>query len=381
MKWFLALSSFTCILAIAITAFYTNNITTTEYMRSFFSKATLNNATQTLRTNTSKAYSTMSPSSTFVGLPVIPPNDPSLTSASPKPRGIAKVFEAIEQAEGAGATVRRSIGTPKLRNFSPFLMLDHFSIAPGAGFPDHPHRGQETVTYLLSGAVDHEDFAGNKGTIEAGDLQFMTAGRGIVHAEMPHDNGDGSSNVGMQLWVDLPRDLKQCEPRYRDVRSREIPIYNSEDGKVTVKVISGQSHGVDSLQELAYTPVWLLDVTVRPGGSITQALPANWNAFAYGLSGKVTWDTGSETKQVPEYHNTVFEQKGDNVKASVPEGEKEARFILVAGMPLDQPIVQYGPFVLNDASQVRQALMDYQSFSNGFERARNWESEIGKSMY
>jgi redox-sensitive bicupin YhaK (pirin superfamily) len=380
MKWFLALSSFTCIVAIAITAFYTNTITTTEYMRSFFSKAT-NNASRTLKTNSSKTYSTMSPSSTFVGLPVIPPNDPSLTAASPKPRGIAKVFEAIEQAEGAGATVRRSIGTPKLRNFSPFLMLDHFSIAPGAGFPDHPHRGQETVTYLLSGAVDHEDFAGNKGTIEAGDLQFMTAGRGIVHAEMPHDNGDGSSNVGMQLWVDLPRDLKACEPRYRDVRSKEIPLYRSEDGKVTVKVISGQSHGVDSLQELAYTPVWLLDVTVRPGGSITQALPANWNAFAYGLNGTITWETGSETKQVPEYHNTVFEQKGDNVKASVPEGEKEARFILVAGMPLDQPIVQYGPFVLNDASQVRQALMDYQSFSNGFERARNWESEIGKSMY
>jgi redox-sensitive bicupin YhaK (pirin superfamily) len=380
MKWFLALSSFTCIIAIAIAAFYTDNITPAEYMRSFFSRAT-NNVSRTLKTNASNTHSTMSPSSTFVGLPVIPPNDPSLTAASPKPRGIAKVFEAIEQAEGAGATVRRSIGTPKLRNFSPFLMLDHFSIAPGAGFPDHPHRGQETVTYLLSGAVDHEDFAGNKGTIEAGDLQFMTAGRGIVHAEMPHDNGDGSSNVGMQLWVDLPRDLKACEPRYRDVRSKEIPIYSSEDGKVTVKVISGQSHGVDSLQELAYTPVWLLDITVRPGGSITQALPANWNAFAYGLNGTITWETGSETKQVPEYHNTVFEQKGDNVKASVPEGEKEARFILVAGMPLDQPIVQYGPFVLNDASQVRQALMDYQSFSNGFERAKNWESEIGKSMY
>jgi redox-sensitive bicupin YhaK (pirin superfamily) len=279
MKWFLALSSFTCIIAIAIAAFYTDNITPAEYMRSFFSRAT-NNVSRTLKTNASNTHSTMSPSSTFVGLPVIPPNDPSLTAASPKSRGIAKVFEAIEQAEGAGATVRRSIGTPKLRNFSPFLMLDHFSIAPGAGFPDHPHRGQETVTYLLSGAVDHEDFAGNKGTIEAGDLQFMTAGRGIVHAEMPHDNGDGSSNVGMQLWVDLPRDLKQCEPRYRDVRSKEIPVYESEDGKVTVKVISGQSHGVDSLQELAYTPVWLLDVTVRPGGSITQALRirAEWSS-------------------------------------------------------------------------------------------------------
>lgn len=377
MKSFLALSSFICIIAIAITAFYNHDLAT-EYMRSLLSKSTLNNITRTLRTNATKTHSTMSPSSTFVGLPVIPPNDPSLTAASPKPRGIAKVFEAIEQAEGAGATVRRSIGTPKLRNFSPFLMLDHFSIAPGAGFPDHPHRGQETVTYLLSGSVDHEDFAGNKGTIEAGDLQFMTAGRGIVHAEMP---GSGSStNVGMQLWVDLPRDLKQCEPRYRDVRSKEIPIYNSEDGKVTVKVISGQSHGVDSLQELAYTPVWLLDITIRPGGSITQALPANWNAFAYSLGGKVTWDTGSETKQVPAYHNTIFEQKGDNIKALVPENEQEARFILVAGMPLDQPIVQYGPFVLNDATQVRQALMDYQSFSNGFERAKDWESEIGKTM-
>jgi len=120
--------------------------------------------------------STMSapmPSSTFAGLPVVPPNDPSLNSTSPVPRKIAKVFEAIEQAEGAGATVRRSVGTRELRNFTPFLMLDHFSVAPGAGFPDHPHRGQETITYLLSGAVDHEDFAGHKGTIETGDLQFM----------------------------------------------------------------------------------------------------------------------------------------------------------------------------------------------------------------
>lgn len=383
MRTFLALSSFICIIAIAYRALQ-NQYTTSdfdEYMRSLFGKTTLKSITKTARSNSTRTNSTMAPSSTFVGLPVIPPNDPSLTAASPKPRGIQKVFEAIEQSEGAGATVRRSIGTPRLRNFSPFLMLDHFNIGVGAGFPDHPHRGQETITYLLSGAVDHEDFAGNKGTIETGDLQFMTAGRGIVHAEMPHDNGDGSSIVGMQLWVDLPKDLKACEPRYRDLKAKEIPIYNSTDGKVTVKVISGQSHGVDSLQELAYTPVWLLDVTIRPGGSIDQALPAAWNAFAYTFSGKTTWDTGATTQQVPAYHNTVFDQKGDSIKASVPESEsEESRFILVAGMPLDQPIVQYGPFVLTDASQVRQALFDYQTFSNGFERAREWESEIGRSM-
>ncbi|EME49886.1 hypothetical protein DOTSEDRAFT_121212 [Dothistroma septosporum NZE10] len=323
----------------------------------------------------------MASNTKFVGLPVIPPEDPSLNATNPKPRGIQKVFEAIEQSEGAGATVRRSIGTPRLRNFTPFLMLDHFSISAGSGFPDHPHRGQETITYLLSGAVDHEDFAGNKGTINAGDLQFMTAGKGIVHAEMPHDNGDGSSNFGMQLWVDLPKDLKSCEPRYRDLKAEEIPEARADNGKVTIKVISGRSQGVDSVQELAYTPVWLLDVTIQRGGKLAQPLPAGWNAFAYTLEGKITWDTGATSQEVSRYHNTVFEQKGDQVIASVPADAKEnARFILVAGMPLDQPIVQYGPFVLTEASQVRQAMMDYGTYTNGFERAEGWASEIGKVM-
>ena len=185
----------------------------------------------------------------------------------------------------------------------------------------------------------------------------------------------------MQLWVDLPRDLKNCEPRYRDLRASEIPQATADDGKVTVKVISGRSYGVDSVQELAYTPVWLLDVTIAPGGSFSQNLPAGWNAFAYSLEGTTTWDTGATTQEVPQYHNTVFEQKGDQVLARVPADAKEAaRFILVAGMPLDQPVVQYGPFVLNDASQVRQALMDYQSYENGFERAEHWRSEIGRAM-
>ncbi|QIW97069.1 hypothetical protein AMS68_002587 [Peltaster fructicola] len=348
-------------------------------MRRFLQPHKLINLTKTVSKSTTTA--SMASQSTFVGLPVIPPNDPSLTASSPKPRGIAKVFEAIEQAEGAGARVRRSVGTPRLRNFSPFLMLDHFTIPVGAGFPDHPHRGQETITYLLKGGVDHEDFAGNKGTLSAGDLQFMTAGRGIVHAEMPHDNGDGSANVGMQLWVDLPKELKFCEPRYRDLRAGEIPVYNSADGKVTTKVISGQFNGVDSLQELAYTPVWLLDITIKPGGSIEQNLPAGWNAFAYNLNGTTVWDTGATTQQVEQYHITVFEQKGDQIKASVLESAKEeTRIMLIAGLPLDQPIVQYGPFVLTDTSQVRQALFDYQTFSNGFERAKDWESEIGRAM-
>ena len=299
------------------------------------------------------------------------------------PRTIKKAFLAVEQSEGQGARVRRSIGTSKLRNFSPFLMLDHFSVSPGAGFPDHPHRGQETITYMLDGAADHEDFAGNKGTIETGDLQFMTAGRGIMHAEMPRENPDGSPNVGLQLWVDLPEKLKMVDPRYRDLRAGEIPQIDIDDGKVHVKIISGQSHGTDSVKDLAYTPVWLLDVTIKPGGKISQPLPQGWNAFAYTLQGSTTFGTDNDKDQttVGQYHNVVFTQDGDGVVASVPSNATEdARLVIVAGTPLDQKVVQYGPFVLNSEDQVYQAMLDFQSHSNGFERAKGWQSEIAKRL-
>ncbi|OQU93996.1 Pirin cupin domain-containing protein [Cladophialophora immunda] len=329
---------------------------------------------------TTTAKSTTTP---FLGLPLIPSRLASTTTANmTTPRQIKFSFLAREQSEGAGAVVRRSVGTPKLRHFTPFLMLDHFRISPGAGFPDHPHRGQETITYLLQGGVNHEDFAGNAGKIGPGDLQFMTAGRGIVHAEMPVQTEDLS--VGMQLWVDLPENLKSCEPRYRDLRAEEIPIAKTEDGKVEVKVISGKSEGVESLKDLAYTPVWLLDISIQPGGKITQEIPHGWNAFAYTLEGAATFSNGSDAHKaetITPYHNVVFEQAGDVVTASVEEGAQEgARFILVAGQPLDQNIVQYGPFVTTSKEAIYQAMMDFQTSSNGFERAANWESEIGKSM-
>lgn len=277
--------------------------------------------------------------------------------------------------------MRRSIGTTQLRHFSPFLMLDHFSIKPGAGFPDHPHRGQETITYLLSGALDHEDFAGNKGTIQSGDLQFMTAGRGIVHAEMPSQNPDGSANTGLQLWVDLPARLKNCEPRYRDLRASDIPNVDVDAGKVSIKVISGQSHGVDSVKDLAYTPVWILDVEVRPGGHVAQPLPAGWNAFAYTLEGTVRVGPEGNRTVVEQYHNVVFEPQGDLVFLSVDaDAEKGARLVLVAGTPLHQKVVQYGPFVLTEPEEVYQAMQDYQSCSNGFERAKDWHSELSRNQ-
>lgn len=297
------------------------------------------------------------------------------------PRSISKVVSALEQAEGVGARVRRSIGTRAVRNFTPFLMLDHFKVSPDAGFPDHPHRGQETITYMLKGRFDHEDFTGAKGTLEPGDLQFMTAGRGIVHAEMPRidKEQDGSITMveGLQLWVDLPVELKNVEPRYRDLRAKEIPTASPND-KVKIKVISGESYGVESVRDLAYTPVWMLDLTVQPGGEIKQKIPEGFNVFLYIMRGTISIEG-------TKYHNhtSVFfnSDKGDGVEVSVPEDvSEEARFAIIAGKILDQPIVQHGPFVETSEDRIIQAFMDYKTNSNGFERAEGWDSEIGKRM-
>ncbi|PVH87599.1 hypothetical protein DL98DRAFT_635321 [Cadophora sp. DSE1049] len=302
------------------------------------------------------------------------------------PRSIQKIFLAREQSEGAGARVRRSIGTAQMPELSPFLMLDHFKSTSLAGFPDHPHRGQETITYVINGSISHEDFMGNSGTIRTGGLQFMTAGRGIMHSEIPRPNADGSPNIGLQLWVDLPQKLKNSEPRYRDLQKEEIPTIDLDEGKVHVKVISGESHGVESAKELAYTPVWLLDVEIKPGGKITQKLPVGWNAFAYVLDGEVGFGGGSEgRKMVKQYQNVIFEQEGDVVEVEVDSEAKEnGRFVsavLVAGLPLDQTVVRYGPFVMNTEAEIDQAMRDFRSYSNGFERARGWESEIGKGTF
>lgn len=313
----LLISFLVCIIAIAL--FYKDSIVPQFNLRLHIP---LLSSFLTSNTNTSPPAA----SATFEGLPIIPPNFDSAASTPSDmsvPRAIRQAFLAIEQSEGVGARVRRSIGTAKLRNFSPFLMLDHFTIPPGAGFNDHPHRGQETISFILNGAVDHEDFAGNKGTIEAGDLQFMTAGKGIMHAEMPRQNPDGSATEGMQLWVDLPEKLKKCEPRYRDLRASEIPNTDIDDGKVHIKIISGQSHGVDSVKDLAYTPVWIFDITIRPGGKITQPLPEGWNAFAYTLAGSTAFGVGKDQTTVGPFHNVVFEQKGDSISAEVSKDAKE----------------------------------------------------------
>ncbi|EMG47859.1 hypothetical protein G210_1691 [Candida maltosa Xu316] len=293
-------------------------------------------------------------------------------------RTVAKIVTAHEQAEGAGARVRRSIGIMNQRNFDPFLMFDHFSSSGTNGFPEHPHRGQETITLVLNGSIAHEDFTGSKGILYPGDLQFMTAGKGVVHSEMPVPNPDGSPTIGLQLWVDLPNNMKGVKPRYRDLREWEIPEVVTDNGKVTIKVISGKSHGVESVKELAYTPINYYYYKVRAGGEFKQELQKGYNYWLYVLQGN-QFVLNGDTK-VGQYQNAFFNEEGDHITgknaATKDTDANEVQFILVGGKKLNQEVVQYGPFVAANREGIQKAFMDYQYGRNGFENIKTWRTLI-----
>lgn len=314
----------------------------------------------------------------FYPLRVLSINNTNKESLDMSTRSIAKIVTANEQAEGAGARVRRSIGIMNQRNFDPFLMFDHFSSAGTNGFPEHPHRGQETITLVLNGAMAHEDFTGSKGILYAGDLQFMTAGKGVVHSEMPVANADGSPTVGLQLWVDLPNNMKGVKPRYRDLREWEIPEVVTDDGKVTIKVISGRSHGVESVKELAYTPINYYYYKVKAGGEFKQELQPGFNYFLYVLNGRNL--VLNEDTKVDRYQNVFFGDKGDFITgknaATKDNNETEVQFILVGGKKLEQEVVQYGPFVASSRDNIQKAFQDYQYGRNGFENIKTWQTLI-----
>lgn len=318
---------------------------------------------------------------------------------------IKKVF-AQEQAEGVGARVRRSIGTRQLRNFSPFLMLDHFKVAEGAGFSDHPHRGQATVTYMTDGYFQHEDFAGHKGKIGPGDLQWMIAGRGIMHAEMPmHYDENGKklpTPTGLQLWVDLPAHAKMSDPKYQEMTASEVPMASpradqpaeSEGHDWSMKVIAGRSHGVESpVRSPENGGCWYFDIHVQPGGWVFQEIPHGWNAFLYIMEGGLA--IGPSDAVHEEYNTLVLSNPAgesqseesakhvleniDGVKIKNPT-EKPVRVALIAGEPLDHQVVQYGPFVMTSMKEAYDAVDDFQHSRNGFERAKTWRSEIAKPL-
>ncbi|CAL4928364.1 unnamed protein product [Urochloa decumbens] len=313
-----------------------------------------------------------------------------------KPRAVVKKLLAESQPEGQGATVRRSIGrylsilfplstwrsndpsssgvdfsSPpclrrhELRNLDPFLMLDEFSVSKPAGFPDHPHRGFETVTYMLEGAFTHQDFAGHKGTIRAGDVQWMTAGRGIVHSEMPA--GDGVQK-GLQLWINLSSKDKMIEPRYQELQSKDIS--RAEEGGVEARIIAGEAFGVRS-PVFTRTPTMYIDFTMRPGSQLHQPIPEGWNAFVYIIDGEGVF--GREKAAPVSAHHCIVLGPGDGLSVWNKSGAP-LRFALVAGQPLGEQVVQHGPFVMNSRAEIQQAMEDYYYGKNGFERASQWSS-------
>ncbi|KAG8907388.1 hypothetical protein FRB99_004413 [Tulasnella sp. 403] len=289
-------------------------------------------------------------------------------------RTVLKTVKALETAEGDGAKVRRSIGSMNLHRLDPFLILDHFDLEPGSGFPDHPHRGQATVTYMLDGSVQHEDSAGHKGTIGPGDLQWMIAGKGMpVH-------GPGLPNpTGLQLWIDLPKADKMTQPSYQELLASQIPTAYPQgaQGPTEIKVISGTSFGVTSpVRHLG--GCWYLDVKfnqVNPGSKAEffQDIPQGWTAFLYTLEGKIN----VINTPVDTYHTIVLSSESDQTGVLLSSDEP-ARAVLIAGAPLNQPVFQYGPFVMNTKEEIMATLRDYDGQRNGFEKSKTWKSSIAR---
>jgi len=289
-------------------------------------------------------------------------------------RVILKKVLAVETAEGAGATVRRSIGSINFRNLTPFLLLDHFHVKEGAGFPDHPHRGQATVTYMLEGSSQHEDSAGHKGTIVPGGVQWMCAGKGIIHAEMPIHVPGSPDPRGLQLWVDLPKQYKMADPSYQELSPDQIPVAHpgGVDGPVDVKVISGKSHGIESpVRPLG--GCWFFHIIFKKEGTMFQDLPSGWTSFLYTLKGSLI--VGTETAPVDVFNTVVLSSDATETGVTL-SGVEGTEFVLVSGEPLDQTVFQYGPFVMTSREEIQSTLLDYQAGRNGFERAHTWKSEI-----
>ncbi len=270
--------------------------------------------------------------------------------------GARKVVEVVRgraTSDGAGVRLTRVIGGPQLADLDPFLLLDEFRSDDAndyiGGFPNHPHRGFETVTYMLAGNMRHGDNQGNVGLLKPGSVQWMTAGRGIVHSEMPQQ--DNGLMWGFQLWVNLPAADKMTAPRYQDIPPEKIPEVKSKAARV--RVIAGKFAGIEGpVQGIATEPVYL-DVHLDANGSFETPLPSGHNAFVYVYQGEVS----CEGTQLGRGELGVL-GAGDRVRFSANE---KARAILVAGRPLNEPIARYGPFVMNTQDQIRQAVDDYQA--------------------
>src|SRR4051812_23142255 len=275
-------------------------------------------------------------------------------------RPVTRIVRAQPASDGAGVKLYRSLGTPALSELDPFLMLDEFRSDDAgdylAGFPDHPHRGFETVTYMLAGRMRHGDNQGNSGLLTPGSVQWMTAGRGIVHSEMPEQ--ENGLMWGFQLWVNLPASEKMTAPRYQDIAPERIPATTPADG-VHARVIAGRfGDVVGPVSGIAVEPVYF-DFALDANARVAVPVPSGHNAFAYVYEGAAEIGPSDASRHVERGELAVFERDGDDVL--IAAGAAPTRLILVAGKPLNEPVAKYGPFVMNTQEQIVQAIRDYQS--------------------
>jgi len=279
-------------------------------------------------------------------------------------RSIEDIVTSVHVLEGGGFPVRRPIPNPEMDQIDPFLLLDHLGPTEwgpreAIGAPDHPHRGFETVTYLLAGENEHKDSKGNHGFLRPGDVQWMTAGSGVVHSEMPSPEffEKGGTMHGFQIWVNLPRKRKMIPPRYQDTPSERVPEVVLEDGKSKVRVIAGEFKHVKAVIE-TNTPILYLHALLEPGVELKHPVSIDNNIMAYLISGKGEFGENEEEKSAAEGQLVLFSNDGDSISLRSTV-DSSLELLILGGTPINEPMVRYGPFVMNTKEEIFQALRDF----------------------
>jgi quercetin 2,3-dioxygenase len=274
-------------------------------------------------------------------------------------RNLEQIVLGKATQDGAGVKLTRVLTQDLQRRLDPYLMLDAFgSDVPDeyiAGFPDHPHRGFETITYMIAGRMRHRDSQGHEGLLENGGIQWMTAGRGLIHSEMPEQ--EEGRMEGFQLWLNLPSQLKLCDPAYQDIQSQSIPSLTTKEG-VHVRVIAGESQGVTGAMTRTHTEPLYLDVQFEKDADFVQPIASAHNAFVYVYRGQLDIVGSQQTRTLQSTQMGILDHQGDALRL---RASAQTKAIVIAGKPLNEPIVQYGPFVMNTREQIMQAFEDYQA--------------------
>ncbi len=280
-------------------------------------------------------------------------------------RKVKQKVPARQTHEGAGFLVHRPFPTHALSHFDPFLLLDEMgpvSTAPGEakGAPDHPHRGFETVTYLLSGEMEHRDSAGHAGRLGPGDVQWMTAGSGVIHSELPSAafQATGGRLHGFQLWVNLPRKDKMMAPRYQEVKAVDLPVVTLPEGKGEARLLAGSLFGHHAVIDTR-TPILYFDVQLQPGNTLSVPVPTDFEVFAYVVGGGGQF--GEEGIAASAHEMVLFGAGAGDVLVDTRKASTGARFLLIGGKPLREPIARYGPFVMNTRQEIEEAIIDFQT--------------------